>query len=73
MATDNEAAGHLMNNLDWPGAVKDIQACAQYLKEKGCKVCVCVCVCVSVRERKRERERERERERKECVCVSVCV
>ena len=67
MATDNEAAGHLMNNLDWPGAVKDIQACAQYLKEKGCKVCVCVSV--------RERKRERERERKECVCVceTVCV
>lgn len=24
IATDNEEAGHLMNNLDWPGAVKDI-------------------------------------------------
>ena len=24
IATDNEHAGHLMNNLDWPGAVKDI-------------------------------------------------
>ena len=24
LATDNEEAGHLMNNLDWPGAVKDI-------------------------------------------------
>ncbi len=24
MATDNEEAGHLMNNLDWPGAVQDI-------------------------------------------------
>ena len=24
LATDNEHAGHLMNNLDWPGAVKDI-------------------------------------------------
>jgi hypothetical protein len=24
LATDNEAAGHLMNNLDWPGAVQDI-------------------------------------------------
>ena len=24
LATDNEHAGHLMNNLDWAGAVKDI-------------------------------------------------
>lgn len=24
LATDNEGAGHLMGNLDWPGAVKDI-------------------------------------------------
>jgi carboxymethylenebutenolidase len=24
VATDNEEAGHLMNNLDWPGAVQDI-------------------------------------------------
>ena len=59
-----------MNNLDWPGAVKDIQACAQYLKEKGCTkvrrvcvcvfvfacVCACVCMCLHV-----------------CVCVCVCV
>ncbi|XP_070209240.1 protein usf-like isoform X2 [Littorina saxatilis] len=37
LATDNEAAGHLMGNLDWPGAVKDIEGCVRYLKEKGCK------------------------------------
>ena len=24
VATDNEEAGHLMNNLDWPGAIQDI-------------------------------------------------
>lgn len=24
LTTDNEEAGHLMNNLDWPGAVNDI-------------------------------------------------
>ena len=36
VATDNEHAGHLMNNLDWPGAVKDIQGAAKYLLSKGC-------------------------------------
>ncbi|XP_025091215.1 uncharacterized protein LOC112562282 isoform X2 [Pomacea canaliculata] len=36
VATDNEEAGHLMGNLDWSGAVKDIAACARFLKEKGC-------------------------------------
>lgn len=36
-ATDTETAGHLMNNLDWPGAVKDIQGAAQYLMSIGCK------------------------------------
>lgn len=25
-----------MGNLDWSGAVKDIAACARFLKEKGC-------------------------------------
>ena len=35
-AVDNEKAGHLMNNLDWPGAVEDIKGCAKYLLEKGC-------------------------------------
>ncbi|ESO84352.1 hypothetical protein LOTGIDRAFT_67491, partial [Lottia gigantea] len=37
VATDNENAGHLMNNLDWPGAIKDIQACAKFLLSNGCK------------------------------------
>lgn len=36
VATDNEEAGHLMNNLDWPGAVKDIQGAAKYLLSQGC-------------------------------------
>lgn len=36
VATDNEQAGHLMNNLDWPGAVKDIQGAAKYLISQGC-------------------------------------
>ncbi|XP_076457191.1 protein usf-like isoform X2 [Babylonia areolata] len=35
-ATDNEGAGHLMTNLDWPGAVEDIRACAKDLKNRGC-------------------------------------
>ena len=36
VATDNEAAGHLMNNLDWPGAIQDIKGAAKYLLSKGC-------------------------------------
>ena len=37
VATDHEEAGHLMNDLDWPGAIKDIQGAARYLlKEVGC-------------------------------------
>lgn len=36
-AIDSEMAGHLMNNLDWPGAVKDIQGAAKYLLANGCK------------------------------------
>lgn len=36
VATDNEAAGHLMNNLDWPGAVADIKGAAKFLLSKGC-------------------------------------
>lgn len=37
VATDHEEAGHLMNDLDWPGAIKDIQAAAKYLlKDVGC-------------------------------------
>ena len=38
IATDNEEANHLMSNLDWPGAVKDIKAAAQYLKSQGCEM-----------------------------------
>lgn len=36
VATDSEQAGHLMNNLDWPGAVSDIEGAAKYLKSLGC-------------------------------------
>ncbi|XP_060581394.1 uncharacterized protein LOC132737995 [Ruditapes philippinarum] len=36
IATDTEQAGHLMGELDWPGAVKDIQGAAKYLLENGC-------------------------------------
>lgn len=36
IATDNEEAGHLMSNLDWPGAVKDIRAAILHLKSMGC-------------------------------------
>jgi carboxymethylenebutenolidase len=38
VAEDSEEAGHLMNNLDWQGAVQDISGAVKYLKEKeGCK------------------------------------
>ncbi|XP_014779635.1 protein usf isoform X2 [Octopus bimaculoides] len=37
LATDNEEAGHLMSNLDWNGAVEDIQGSAKYLLKLGCK------------------------------------
>ena len=41
VAVDNEQANHEMSNLDWPGAVKDIQAAVLHLKQLGCKkVCV---------------------------------
>jgi carboxymethylenebutenolidase len=41
LAKDNEEAGHLMNNLDWLGAVQDIKAAAKHLKSLGCnKVCI---------------------------------
>jgi len=36
VAVDHEHAGHLMEGLDWPGAVADIQAAARYLRQKGC-------------------------------------
>lgn len=36
LATDNEEAGHLMNNLDWPGAIADIRGAAKFLLSKGC-------------------------------------
>ncbi|KAJ3080837.1 hypothetical protein HK102_002777 [Quaeritorhiza haematococci] len=32
-----DEANHLMSNLDWPGAVKDIKNAAKYLRSKGCE------------------------------------
>ena len=44
IATDNEHAGHLMSNLDWPGAVADVKGAIAYLKSVGCvKVCIQYC------------------------------
>merc|ERR1711894_64270 len=37
VATDHETAGHYMNDLDWAGAVKDIQGAAKYLLANGCQ------------------------------------
>lgn len=31
----HEEAGHLFNDLDWKGAIEDIQAAVDYLKSKG--------------------------------------
>lgn len=31
----HEEAGHLMNDLDWKGAVQDIQGAVEYLRSKG--------------------------------------
>jgi hypothetical protein len=57
--TYSQEANHLMNDLAWMGAVKDVRACATYLKDNVCIslsheyfyngfVCVCVCVCACV-------------------------
>ncbi|XP_059176911.1 protein usf-like [Physella acuta] len=35
VALDREAAGHYSKDLNWEGAVQDIDACARYLKSKG--------------------------------------
>ena len=35
VATDHEEAGHYFNDLDWPGAVQDIQGAVDYLKSQG--------------------------------------
>lgn len=32
-----DEAKHLMDGLDWSGAIEDIRGAAQYLKSKGCK------------------------------------
>ena len=36
IATDMENANHLMSNLNWMGALKDIQGAAAYLRSNGC-------------------------------------
>jgi carboxymethylenebutenolidase len=35
VATDHETAGHYMNDLNWQGAIQDIQGAVNYLKTKG--------------------------------------
>ncbi|MES1907506.1 MAG: hypothetical protein MHM6MM_000613 [Cercozoa sp. M6MM] len=35
-AIDHEEAGHLMDGLDWPGAIEDIRGAVRYLKNNGC-------------------------------------
>ena len=35
VATDHETAGHLFKNLNWKGAIQDIQATVSYLNSKG--------------------------------------
>lgn len=36
LAKDAETAGHYMKDLDWQGAVMDIEACVKFLQSKGC-------------------------------------
>lgn len=36
LTTDAEEAGHFMGNLDWQGAIKDIQGAAKFLLSRGC-------------------------------------
>ena len=36
VATDHETAGHYFNDLNWQGAIQDIQAAVKYLNSKGC-------------------------------------
>lgn len=35
VATDHETAGHYFNDLDWVGAVQDIQGAVNYLRSQG--------------------------------------
>jgi carboxymethylenebutenolidase len=37
VADHDEEANHLMNGLDWAGAIQDIQGACDYLHSKGCK------------------------------------
>ena len=37
VAKDREEAGHYQNDLDWQGAIKDIQGAARYLLSLGCR------------------------------------
>ena len=46
---DAAEAQHLMESLDWPGAVKDISESVKWLKENGSpKVCDSICLHMSV-------------------------
>ena len=43
---DYEEAGHMMDTLDYPGAVLDIRGAARYLRSRGClKVRVSIPCC----------------------------
>lgn len=46
VAKDHEEAGHYMGNLDWFGAVQDIQAAVDYLKANGVEKIGCVGFCM---------------------------
>ena len=55
IGVDAEEASHLMNNLDWAGAVGDIAAAATHLKAGGSKKVAVMGFCVSgARGRRRE-------------------
>lgn len=44
VAKDRETAGHLMDGLNWPGALKDVSAAAAYLKSSGCSKVELICL-----------------------------
>lgn len=46
VAKDHEEAGHFLNDLDWFGAVQDIQAAVDYLKANGVEKIGCVGFCM---------------------------
>lgn len=43
---DKEEANHLMGSLDWPGAVQELKAAAEYLRLQGCAKVISIGFCM---------------------------